>query len=236
MHFHLPKPLHGWRELAGEVGIIVIGVLIALAAEQVVEAAHWREQVRLEREALRSEVVGNLDSVKLRMLLEPCVRARLKELSRIFDDAERGMQPKLATNVGFPLPSGASKGAWNIAVTGDALSHMRIQEQLDFSNAFANYDNWDEIRRSEFDAWTRLGVLDQKSRLSGTDLTALRQALAQAIAIDGRLTSIAPFILRTANVGQRPDQLTLKEAFAVAGYGGDFCKPLLPNSDRAGER
>jgi len=23
MHFHLPKPLHGWREFAGEVGIIV---------------------------------------------------------------------------------------------------------------------------------------------------------------------------------------------------------------------
>lgn len=25
MHFHLPKPLHGWREFAGEVGIIVVG-------------------------------------------------------------------------------------------------------------------------------------------------------------------------------------------------------------------
>ena len=30
MHFHFPKPLHGWREFVGEVGIIVIGVLIAL--------------------------------------------------------------------------------------------------------------------------------------------------------------------------------------------------------------
>jgi hypothetical protein len=27
VHFHLPKPLHDWREFAGEVGIIVIGVL-----------------------------------------------------------------------------------------------------------------------------------------------------------------------------------------------------------------
>jgi hypothetical protein len=24
-HFHVPKPLHGWREFIGEVGIIVIG-------------------------------------------------------------------------------------------------------------------------------------------------------------------------------------------------------------------
>jgi type IV secretory pathway VirB2 component (pilin) len=36
MDFHLPKPL-GWREFVGEVGIIVLGVLIALGAGQVVE-------------------------------------------------------------------------------------------------------------------------------------------------------------------------------------------------------
>ena len=32
MHIHLPKPLHGWRAFVGEVGIIVLGVLIALGA------------------------------------------------------------------------------------------------------------------------------------------------------------------------------------------------------------
>ena len=40
MHFHLPKPLHGWREFAGEVGIIVIGVLIALGADQLLNDWH----------------------------------------------------------------------------------------------------------------------------------------------------------------------------------------------------
>ncbi len=52
MHFHLPKPLHGWREFLGEVGIIVIGVLIALSAEQTIEWLHWRHEARLAREAL----------------------------------------------------------------------------------------------------------------------------------------------------------------------------------------
>jgi hypothetical protein len=37
MHVHLPKALHGWRELAKEVGIIVLGVLIALTFEQIVQ-------------------------------------------------------------------------------------------------------------------------------------------------------------------------------------------------------
>ena len=61
MHFHLPKPLHGWRAFAGEVGIIVIGVLIALGAEQLVEAARWREKVEIATTAIHSELNGQLD-------------------------------------------------------------------------------------------------------------------------------------------------------------------------------
>ena len=50
MHFHLPKPLHGWREFAGEVGIIVLGVGIALSAEQIVEAGPQVERERTDSE------------------------------------------------------------------------------------------------------------------------------------------------------------------------------------------
>ena len=56
MHFHLPKPLHGWRAFAGEVGIIVIGVLIALGAQQHVEAANWRREVADFRDSVRGEM------------------------------------------------------------------------------------------------------------------------------------------------------------------------------------
>ena len=57
MHFHLPKPLHGWREFAGEVGIIVLGVLIALGFEQVVEDVHWRGEVREAKAALAAALM-----------------------------------------------------------------------------------------------------------------------------------------------------------------------------------
>lgn len=38
MHFHLPQPLHGWREFAGKVGVTVLGLLIAIGLEQTVES------------------------------------------------------------------------------------------------------------------------------------------------------------------------------------------------------
>jgi hypothetical protein len=59
MHIHLPKPLHGWREVAGEVGIIVIGILIALGAEQAVEAIHHRSQVHEMTAKLHDESLEN---------------------------------------------------------------------------------------------------------------------------------------------------------------------------------
>ncbi len=39
-HVHVPKPLHGWKAFCNEIAVIVIGVLIALALEALVEWAH----------------------------------------------------------------------------------------------------------------------------------------------------------------------------------------------------
>jgi hypothetical protein len=44
MHVHPPKAVHGWREFAKEIVIIVIGVLIAVGFEDVAEEIHWRHK------------------------------------------------------------------------------------------------------------------------------------------------------------------------------------------------
>lgn len=233
MHVHLPKPLHGWREFTGEVGIIVLGVLIALGAEQVLENMHWRHQLELERGALNSEVVSNLDAVQARMVLEPCVRSRLRELAQVLT-ADPGQIPRLIGSVGGPLPVGGAKGAWNIAVSSAALSHMPLEEQLNYSGAFSNYENWDAIRRDERTAWVHLNVLDRETRLSEADWAGLRQAYAEAVAADTRIAHVGPFILRTASVGQRPDRyVTQRNVFKIAGYGEELCRPMLEPRGKA---
>ena len=42
MDIHKPKPWHGRSEFLKEIGTIVIGVLIAIGGEQLVEMLHWR--------------------------------------------------------------------------------------------------------------------------------------------------------------------------------------------------
>lgn len=54
MDIHTPKhPAQTPREFLKEVGIIVLGVLLALGAEQTVEWVHWRQQVGITDEALQ---------------------------------------------------------------------------------------------------------------------------------------------------------------------------------------
>jgi hypothetical protein len=74
MKLRIPQPLHGWREFAGEVGIIVLGVLIALGAQQLVEWANHLSQVdemsaRLRKESLENRDGMNFDRASLRKAL-----------------------------------------------------------------------------------------------------------------------------------------------------------------------
>ena len=80
MHFHLPKPLHGWREFLGEVGIIVVGVLIALGAEQVVEMIGWRDRASSARQSLRGELADHYEDAVEWRTVEPCIDAQLDRL------------------------------------------------------------------------------------------------------------------------------------------------------------
>jgi hypothetical protein len=59
MHIHKPKALHGWREFLGEIGVIVCGVLIAIALEQTVETLHRHAQAREMIRKLREESLEN---------------------------------------------------------------------------------------------------------------------------------------------------------------------------------
>ena len=56
MHLHMPKPLHGWREFIHEFTIVVLGVLIALGANQMVENWAWSNKVRHAESAMCLEL------------------------------------------------------------------------------------------------------------------------------------------------------------------------------------
>ena len=98
MRFSFPKPIHGWRAFAGEVGIIVIGVLIALGAQQVIERWDDRDKVNRAIKALRVELGDHEFNAAEIEMATPCIFAQI--------DA---VEARLKAGDGAPLPRFADR-------------------------------------------------------------------------------------------------------------------------------
>ncbi|WP_095011727.1 hypothetical protein [Tsuneonella mangrovi] len=81
MEIHKPKPFHNWREFLKEYGIIVLGVLTALALEQAVESWHWRHEVEVAEASMEHELLWDDEpQIYQRAVIHPCVVGALDSI------------------------------------------------------------------------------------------------------------------------------------------------------------
>jgi len=196
MHVHLPKPLHGWRELAGEVGIIVVGVLIALGAEQVVETIHWHKQVDEARHAMSSELGDSIGQSFERQRLFPCIEGRLNEISRLLDAAEKsGRLPPLG-ETGAPPYRTWVHGTWDTTRQGQTASHFSRVELTNLAAIYEFVDNLDRVVLPEQSAWAEIATVSGPGRaIQPAEVVQLRNAVNQARVLN-RVTAVAGIRLR----------------------------------------
>jgi len=146
MHFHLPKPLHGWREFAGEVGIIVIGVLIALGADQAIETWQWREKVATAKESIDLELNTQLDYSEEVMGLSRCAPHFIDALeSAILRHDSRAIGTLHDTQPPF-VPRPWRSTAWQAAMSTEVADHFKRGELAEY--AFMS-NSFEDIRRAQ---------------------------------------------------------------------------------------
>jgi hypothetical protein len=190
MHVHLPKPLHGWRAFVGEVGIIVIGVLIALGAEQVVETLHWRSEVAEFRSAVRQEVALDLGTYRYRMNENGCVKARLDELDKWLD-GWRGNRPMaLVGPISAPASLSLQTSVW-AGRDANVMAHVPDEERLELGKLYDRFANNEVHRLDERETWLRLGEFDGATALDQNDLMRLRGLITRARYRDSHMTDNA---------------------------------------------
>jgi hypothetical protein len=147
MHVNLPKPLHGWRAFVGEVGIIVLGVLIALGAEQAVQSLHARTTIKEDTDALRREVADHYSFAVEWRVLEPCIAAQIDNLeSRLLESGDKLTPAQLYAEGSFVYVIRTPErqyvdGAWQSALRDGTVSSMsgEIRQQLN--------DHYEQIRQ-----------------------------------------------------------------------------------------
>ena len=217
MHFRLPKPLHGWREFAGEVQIIVVGVLIALGAGQVVEMIHNRSVAAATRAGLRAEFEDDLASMARRRNAESCVERRLDELRSllaVWAKTGRFQTPQWVAN---PPISSIRLTRYNLAVSGAALGLLPSEEQYRIGNLASEFQFFAETQHEERQAWGELRELQGGPEvLSTVDRGQIRTALQNASTLDyDARSAVEKGLPLAASYGYRPNFSNLKSSMAV---------------------
>jgi len=225
MALGLWRPPHGWREFAGEVGIIVIGVLIALGAEQLVNTAHWRQQVETFRQAVHSELAENLGTYEYRAKWNGCVKRRLDELEAWLESWHNGQPRMLIQPIGAPKFLSLSTSAWE---SRDAIlvSHMPMRERMMIGGLYDDFDNNEIHRLDERETWLALGEFDGAVNLDSRDLMRLRGLISRARFRDQRMTFNALIFFRDSQVlgivaQQDADYPSNDPSFCTSLFGGD---------------
>lgn len=191
MHVHLPKPLHGWREFAGEVGIIVLGVLIALAADALIERASWRSKVALADANMRVEMERNRTNAAQYAILQPCVD---RMLHRMTEDLVSGNKADLNRlhEIGEPFVTEPwTATAWEAAVAGQIGEHMDADRFLNYAEAFRRSAMMTEIqfRLRDNYATAMVGRFDLKDPPAVAEEVTAAEKLRRDLIVAREITS-----------------------------------------------
>ena len=199
MHVHLPKPLHGWREFAGEVGVIVLGVLIAIALEQLVETIHWQGQVRDARTAIAEDMAQTNRAFAFRVAAHDCIAARLTKLNDII---ERSAKHEPVPNLGPVMPdigNALFQNAWQTSRASQTLTHFDRRALRLYGAYYVSVDSITGLIAHEVDDQTVLEILEgDPGRLGPSDISGLRVAVRRAMFDNDLIASIAQDALETS--------------------------------------
>ena len=205
MHVHVPKPLHGWRSFAGEVGVIVLGVLIAIALGQVVETIHWDGQVADARALISQDMARSNRSFAFRVAAHDCVAARLAALDGILEQAvkheARPLPDEIIPDIGNALPN----SAWETSRASQTLAHFDREPLHLYGTYYLQLGNIYTFMSEEVSDWGVIEVLrGDPNRLGPTDIAGVRVAIKHASFENDIVASIAKDELITSRQLHEP--------------------------------
>ena len=225
MHIQLPKPLHGWREFAGEVGIIVLGVLIALGAEQLIQTIHSQREVAQFRSAVDLELATTLAAYRYRVDQEPCVKRRLGELRRWLDASRAGKPLAPAGEIGRPSLYSFLTSVWKSS-SPNVMNNLSLVTRERYAGLYDFAGLVDGQLDQEAEIWRSLNAFNGASQLSSEDRSKIADLAYRAKSVDDLVVSNYPWFKQNAA------EMGIAPAWGDRGKfvtppDPEFCRPLF---------
>jgi len=226
------NPPHGWNAVGWELAVVTLGVLIALAAQQLAEALNDRSTAAETRAQVTDELNSNLMSMVLRQSAEPCIERRLAEL--------RAIVTQWQTTGSFETPKWVSQSPvieielsrYDAALSAGRLALLAGDEQYRMGAVAARIRKFNEWQLAERVPWGRLRALQFGSKaLAMQDRASIRNALQDAATFDyeAKINS-AQALPMARRYGFAPDAKGFREMAPQVWPGGKFspsiCAPI----------
>jgi hypothetical protein len=211
MDIHIPKPWRGLPEFLKEIGTIVIGVLIALGAGQVVEWLHWRELAQKTETDLAAGMQPNLLNAVYDLAMENCGEARISELAGALEKPgpdwranplpETGAAPgaRVIPLVYIGLGRLWSHAAWENALASGVLNHMARDRVERYGDLYRRVEVLRERQTIENFAGSHLAALAFDRKLTDAEKANYLGLLSELELAQGGFSTGSRAILRDAH-------------------------------------
>lgn len=229
MRFRPLQPPLGWPAFLNEILIVVLGVLIALGAGELVQDHNQRRNVEHAERALKSEIFDHVQHMVERIAGQNCQAQRLSELRAKLQQSDGRwtadpLRWKLVDPPGaFPSVYRASlrpwtRQAWATALASDVVRHMDRRQATFYSQFYTQVERIARINDSEPLIASRLGPLAFDQQLDRQTILQMQATLAELDYLNSRMANGSRQMLsniRDARLGYSPSHLDAKTATLI---------------------
>jgi hypothetical protein len=237
MDVHKPKLVHNWPELLKEWGVIVLGVLTALLAEQAVQSVEWHHKVEAAVADMNNELsLGDGPQAYARAAMHDCIAQRLDEMRGAIEHGDRAQSRRLIDAFWLPKRTWDSL-ARDAATASDVASHMPHEQMLQYRIAYNVVPDMQRLADKELDDLAHFRALPASGGPIETPEKLQEIEAIEALKLDNdAMTRESSFVLvRLKNMDLRLDRhfVARDVVDARSRFGSCVTTPRLSSSNRA---
>jgi len=232
MEVHKPKLIANWRELFKEWGIIVLGVLTALLAEQAVQSFEWHQKIEAAVADMINELsAGDGPQAYTRIAIHDCVASHLDALRASIERGDRSTSRNLIA--GFYLPNRTWDSlAREAATASDVSAHMPHDRMLQYRIAYEMVPDMQRLAEKELADLGHLRALPATGGPIETHEKLAELDAIEALKLDNatftRESRFLLFRIRAMHIGLDRTFVGRNIRAARAHYGSCITFPRLP--------
>lgn len=194
MRLRFPQPPQGWAALRWEVGVVFVGIGLALAAQQLADTLYWRGQAAQAKRAIEAELLEHeVDSFE-RLSVQPCLTGQLRRLHERLANHRgewRGLPMQTRQDIvqaaakqvvptAYRAPARLwPKEAWERAQATGALNYLPDKLVATYAEIYTRSLRNKHQQGSEAAAAARLSSLAVDGRIDDSSRALLLEAISQ---------------------------------------------------------